>query len=163
MFTCSTEKPTATAKISGSKKYETINGKVDFYDTYGGTIVIAQIQGIPKELGNSFFGFHIHEGSSCTGNADDPFADAGQHYNPKDKPHPEHAGDLPPLLGSGGKAWMMVYTDRFYPEDVIGKTVIIHSKTDDFRTQPSGDSGEKIACGEIKEWNGRAFASSGRV
>ena len=50
---------------------------------------------------------------------------------------------------------MMVYTDRFYPEDVIGKTVIIHSEPDDFRTQPSGDSGEKIACGRIEEWSVR--------
>ena len=50
---------------------------------------------------------------------------------------------------------MAVYTDRFYPEDVIGKTVVIHEKPDDFRTQPSGDSGEKIACGKIMEWQGR--------
>lgn len=162
MFTCSSKKPVAMAKISGSREYGTINGKVDFYDTYGGTIVIVQIQGIPKELGNGFFGFHIHEGGSCTGNMDNPFADAGQHYNPENKPHPEHAGDLPPLLGSNGNAWMMVYTDRFYPEDVIGKAVIIHSKPDDFRTQPSGDSGEKIACGEIKEWDGRESAGSRR-
>ena len=155
MFTCGNEKPAATAKITGSEKYNTISGRVDFYDTYGGTIVTAKIQGIPEELGNRFWGFHIHEGSSCTGNADDLFADAGQHYNPGGKPHPEHAGDLPPLLGSHGRARMMVYTDRFYPEDVIGKTVIIHSEPDDFRTQPSGDSGEKIACGRIEEWSVR--------
>ena len=39
----------------------------------------------------------------------------------------------------------------FYPEDVIGKTVIIHALSDDFKTQPSGDAGEMIACGEIME------------
>ena len=75
MFTCGNEKPAATAKITGSEKYNTISGRVDFYDTYGGTIVTAKIQGIPEELGNRFWGFHIHEGSSCTGNADDLFAD----------------------------------------------------------------------------------------
>ena len=37
----------------------------------------------------------------------------------------------------------------FFPEDVIGKTVVIHDRPDDFHTQPSGASGEKIACGEI--------------
>ncbi len=45
---------------------------------------------------------------------------------------------------------MTVYTGRFFPEDVIGRTVIIHEKADDFHTQPSGDAGEMIACGEIK-------------
>lgn len=152
MFICGMEKPVAGARIAGSEKYKTISGRVDFYDTYGGTIVVAKIWGVPKEFGNNFLGFHIHEGGFCTGNADDLFADTGQHYNPQDKSHPEHAGDLPPLLVSKGSAWMAVYTDRFYPEDVIGRTVVIHSKPDDFRTQPSGDSGEKIACGEIKEW-----------
>lgn len=151
MFTCNRGKPAATATIKGGKEYAAIGGKADFYNTYGGTIVIAEITGIPEELGNNFLGFHIHEGSSCSGNSDDPFADAGQHYNPQNRPHPEHAGDLPPLLANKGTAWMAVYTNRFYPEDVIGKTVVIHSKPDDFHTQPSGDSGEKIACGEIKE------------
>ena len=42
------------------------------------------------------------------------------------------------------------YTDRFEPEDIIGHTVVIHSQADDFRSQPSGDSGEKIACGIIR-------------
>ena len=44
---------------------------------------------------------------------------------------------------------MMVYTTRFFPEEVVGKTVVIHDMPDDFRTQPSGNSGEKIACGQI--------------
>ena len=71
------------------------------------------------------------------------------HYNPGNKSHPQHAGDLPPLLSDAGEAWMSVYTSRFFPEDVIGKTVVIHDRPDDFHTQPSGDSGEKIACGKI--------------
>lgn len=155
MYTENGRIPAATAQISGSKEYDTINGKADFYDTYGGTIVVAEVQGIPEGLGNGFFGFHIHQGGACTGNEEDAFADTGQHYNPQDKPHPEHAGDLPPLLNNKGTAWMVVYTDRFYPEDVIGRTVVIHSKPDDFRTQPSGDSGKKIACGVIKERTNR--------
>lgn len=43
----------------------------------------------------------------------------------------------------------MFLTDRFKVDDVIGRTVIIHDKPDDFTTQPSGNSGEKIACGII--------------
>ena len=48
-----------------------------------------------------------------------------------------------------GYAWLQVYTGRFQPEDIIGKTVVLHGMPDDFHTQPSGDSGMKIACGEI--------------
>ena len=45
---------------------------------------------------------------------------------------------------------MMYFTDRFTLPDVIGKTIIIHSNPDDFTTQPSGNSGAKIACGAIQ-------------
>ena len=92
---------------------------------------------------------HIHEGESCSGNENDPFADAGAHYNPGDCPHPQHAGDLPPLFASGGSAWNAVLLNRFGIDEVIGKTIIIHQKYDDFESQPSGDSGLKIACGVI--------------
>ena len=44
---------------------------------------------------------------------------------------------------------MTVFTDRFTVDDAIGKTVVIHSEPDDFRTQPSGNAGTKIACGVI--------------
>lgn len=148
--------PSATAEIKGSEKYRSIHGKVDLYDTYGGTILVAAIYGIPGEItekSGGFHGFHIHDGGSCTGNVSDSFAEAGQHYNPKKLPHPEHAGDLPPILSSNGTAWMAVYTTRFYPEEVIGKTIILHDKPDDFHSQPSGNSGEKIACGEIVVWD----------
>ena len=158
MFKGNYEKPTATAKLRGSKEYESINGKADFYETYGGTVVVAEVTGIPAGMetdGKGFFGFHIHEGKRCTGNAADPFADTGGHYNPGNVAHPGHAGDLPPLLSNKGTAWMAVYTSRFFPEEVVGRTVVIHGMPDDFRTQPSGDSGMKIACGEIILWNDR--------
>ena len=156
MFTTIHQKPSATAEIKGRNDYETIRGKVDFYDTYGGTILIVEIYGIPLELereSNGFYGFHIHSGSSCTGNAEDAFADTGQHYDRYGRSHPGHSGDLPPILSNNGVSWAAIYTSRFYPEEVIGKTVIMHDRPDDFRTQPSGNSGEKIACGEIKVWD----------
>ena len=86
------------------------------------------------------------------GDGAEAFPNTGMHFNPMRTSHPEHAGDLPPLLSTHGAAWNAVYTGRFYPEEVVGKTVIIHSQPDDFRTQPSGDSGEKIAWGESREW-----------
>jgi Cu-Zn family superoxide dismutase len=93
---------------------------------------------------------HIHEGGSCTGNAADPFADAGSHYNPEGCEHPAHAGDLPPLFSNRGTAWGAVLTDRFSVGEISGKTVIIHLNPDDFTTQPAGNSGAKIACGVIR-------------
>lgn len=143
--------PAASAQMKGSEAYSGIRGRVDLYDTYGGTVLVAELYGIPRELEKSggFYGFHIHEGSSCTGNEEDAFADTGMHYNPKNTPHPQRAGDLPPLMSNDGVIWTAVYTSRFYPEDVIGRTIVLHEKVDDFRTQPSGDSGRKIACGEI--------------
>lgn len=144
--------PQAYAQIEGSNQYSGIYGNVLFYNAFGGTIVLADIMGLPTSTGNciqDIFGFHIHEGKRCEGNVSDPFADAKLHYNPQDCNHPNHAGDLPPLFGNHGYAWMMVYTDRFQAKEVIGKTVIIHDMPDDFTTQPSGNSGEKIACGVI--------------
>lgn len=148
------QEPDACAKLTGNADYPDIQGTVKFYDTYGGSIVAVEVTGIRDKAGmtmEGFLGFHVHEGAACTVTKDDPFADAGAHYNPEDKPHPDHAGDLPPLLVCNGEAWMMVFTGRFFPEDVIGRTVVIHDMPDDFHSQPSGDSGARIACGEIRE------------
>lgn len=103
----------------------------------------AEVSGLPHD---GFYAFHIHEGGSCTG---DSFSETGSHYNPTNTSHPNHAGDLPPLLSHHGKAQMSVLTGRFRVDEIIGKTVIIHSGPDDFTTQPSGNSGQKIACGII--------------
>lgn len=118
-----------------------------------GTIVTAQINNLPTSkisCKGNFFGFHIHEGNSCTGNAEDEFANSKSHYNPNNCPHPLHKGDLPPLIENDGYAYMSVLIDKFKVKDIIGKTVIIHSAPDDFTTQPSGNSGKKIACGVIE-------------
>lgn len=68
-----------------------------------------------------------------------------------DCPHPYHSGDLPPLFSMNGQAWMSAYIQKFVPEQIIGRTIIIHEKADDFTTQPSGNAGKMIACGEIIE------------
>lgn len=146
-------KPDAWADVRGSVEHPDIQGEVMFYPLWRGSLVIATISGLPggiKPCGERFFGFHIHEGESCSGNEKDPFADTGMHWNPYECAHPEHAGDFPPLMENSGYSLEIFYTDRFYPEEVIGRTVVIHDMPDDFKTQPSGDSGEKIACGMIK-------------
>jgi len=146
-------RPQAAAKIAGSESAPGLSGMVRFYQTSRGVIVWAEIHGLPyskQPCQERVFGFHIHQGSGCEGNMDDPFASAMSHYNPKGCEHPCHAGDLPPLFGNGGSALSLFLTDRFSVNEVIGKTVIIHDHPDDFTTQPSGNSGAKIACGVIR-------------
>ena len=143
MFSMFQSMPYATAHISGNSMYPEIEGKVSFYEVYGGTLVVAAVKNLPN--GNGFHAFHIHDGSSCEAGRE------GGHYNPTNQPHPQHAGDMPPLLANQGTAFSAFYTDRFYPEDIVGKVVVIHDMPDDFRTQPSSNPGRMIACGEIKE------------
>ena len=138
------------AMLQGSDKYPDLQGKVTFREVYGGTMVSVFAEGLPENKMGNFYGLHIHEGGNCTGNEADPFQNAGGHYNPTKAEHPFHAGDMPVIMGNHGIAWCEFYTDRFHPEDVVGKTVIIHDMADDFRSQPSGDAGEKIACGVIQ-------------
>lgn len=146
------KQPSARAKISGSEYYPYITGWVIFYQLNNGVILITEINGLPcggDLCPTSIFGFHIHEGTQCSGNEEDPFADTGGHYNPDNCPHPKHAGDLPPLFGNQGYAFMAFFTDRFTVDEIVGRTIIIHASPDDFTTQPSGNAGEKIACGKI--------------
>lgn len=141
----------ANAWVRGSSDYPGIQGRVAFRQTPKGVLVTAEISGLPDqdECDSGIFAFHIHSGENCTGNAADSFADADGHYNPNECPHPYHAGDLPPLFGNHGYAYMSVLTDRFSVREIIGKVIIIHKGTDDFKTQPAGDAGSKIACGKI--------------
>lgn len=152
-FACLLQKtPTASAAVFGGPTYPDITGRVNFYQTTLGTFVAAQVFGLPQGEGNCrkrIFAFHIHSGSSCTGTAEDAFADAGTHYDPDECLHPDHAGDLPPLWGNDGYAFSAFLTDRFSVEEVLGKAVIIHAGPDDFTTQPAGNAGQKIACGII--------------
>ncbi len=143
----------AQAEIYGSKAYPKIKGYAKFTATEKGTLVTIAVSGLPysgEKCEVPFFALHIHGGGSCSGNANDSFADAGTHYNPDNCPHPAHPGDLPPLISVKGNAAMSFFTDNFTPEEIIGKTIIIHSEPDDFTTQPAGNPGMKIACGEIR-------------
>lgn len=143
----------AQAIIKGGSKNSKISGIVTFTQTKEGVIVKAKVYNLPFAKGkceNQVFGFHIHNGISCTGTKEDEFANALAHYNPNKCDHPHHAGDLPPLFGNDGYAYMEILTNRFTVKEIIGKVIIIHSKPDDFSTQPSGNSGEKIACGKIE-------------
>ena len=141
-----TNSPDAVAEILGGAETPQLSGCVRFYQENGCVLIVARISGLPQKSGKGFFGFHIHQGGDCSGIG---FSDTGSHYNPTVLVHPEHAGDLPPLLWCQGNAYLSVRTDRFLVKDIIGRTVVIHSEPDDFHTQPAGNAGKKIACGVI--------------
>ncbi len=141
-------RPSAIAQIKGEPPGGPV-GLVSFYPRWDATLVVADIFQLPRgegECASGIFGFHIHEGTSCQGPG---FAQTEGHLDLKGCEHPAHTGDLPPLFACGDRAFMAVLTDRFRIPDIIGRTVVIHSRPDDFTTQPSGNAGTKIACGEI--------------
>lgn len=148
-------RPQAAASIVGRKDHPGISGTVRLYQANEGAIVFAQVSGLPQSdipCRERVFGFHIHEGTDCSGNMDDPLADAMSHYNPSGCRHPHHAGDLPPLFGNNGLALSLFLTNRFSIDEVIGRTVMDNDRPADHLVD--GNSGTKIACGVIQRITG---------
>ena len=129
-----------------------IVGTVTFTQRDGFVEVAAEIKGLPTGL----HGFHIHEFGDCS------MADgmcAGGHFNPTNMPHggPEsarhHAGDLGNLKADQSGVARFQLKDELISlsgsHSIIGRSIIIHEKVDDFTTQPAGDAGKRIACGVI--------------
>lgn len=147
--------PDAQAIIRGNHLYPELYGVVFFCQMPYGVFINAQFHGLPSISETNtkisrFLGFHIHEFGDCTQNANSEFDRTGNHYNPDNFPHPNHRGDLPPILNCGGYAWQSFLTDAFSVPEVIGRSIIVHAMPDDFITQPSGNSGAKIGCGIIR-------------
>jgi Cu-Zn family superoxide dismutase len=152
-------RPVAQANIRGGPLRPQIEGVVRFYEATGGTWVCAEVNGLPPYQpasgGNSPIGphgFHIHESGNCQpGDPQNPFQAAGGHWNPTNQPHGNHAGDFPVLFSNQGHANMCFFTSAFRPEQAVGKAVIIHQNPDDYRSQPAGNSGKRLACGVIQK------------
>ena len=148
----------AIAYVRGGPLAPQISGTVRFKDVPGGAEVVAEIRGLPpyrpaqdgqEPVGPH--GFHIHEKGNCeVGDPANPFQAAGKHWNPDNQPHGNHAGDFPVLFSNNGYALMAFFTNRFKVKNVIGRSVIIHQNPDDYRTQPAGNSGKRLACGVIR-------------
>ncbi len=150
----------AYARVEGGPLAPSLQGYVFFREVPNGIEVYAEVNGLPeykpgkgdqKPIGPH--GFHIHENGSCqVGDKNEPFKAAGGHWNPDNQPHGNHAGDFPVLFSNNGYSKLSFFTNRFKIEDVIGKAIIIHQSPDDFRSQPSGDAGKRLACGVIMSY-----------
>ena len=147
MFETLSKPPVACAMMQGSSEIHNLTGAVYVYPFLEGSLVVADIEGIPF---SGFYGFHIHQHGPCIMGEEGytGFHDVGGHFstNP-DAPHPYHTGDLPVLMSFYGHAFTAVYTDRFTPEQILGRAMIIHEWPDDYRTQPTGNAGQHIGCG----------------
>jgi Cu-Zn family superoxide dismutase len=106
-------------------------------------------------------GFHVHEIGECS---PPDFKSAGEHFNPTKDPHggPEsrvrHLGDAPNVKADkDGRASVDATVDGVTlqdkdgaPTEILGKALVVHAMPDDYKTQPSGGSGDRIACGVIR-------------
>jgi len=140
-----TLQPTTGNSVSGALRFEQSGGAV-------------QVTGEVRSLApNSEHGFHIHEKGDCS--SGDGMSTGG-HFNPSTSPHGQHgagthhAGDLPSLkANANGVATISFMSSTLTlgsgATDVIGKGLIVHRDPDDYKTQPTGNSGPRLACAVI--------------
>jgi Cu-Zn family superoxide dismutase len=146
--------PAATATLAPTKGNQAA-GMVSFVQRGSTVYVDARITG----LSPGPHGFHVHEKGDCR--APDG-SSAGGHFNPASTPHAgpdsaqRHAGDLGNLVAdANGIAVYRVQVSGISlgtaADSIIGRAVIVHAAADDLRTQPSGNSGARVACGLISK------------
>jgi Cu-Zn family superoxide dismutase len=138
--------PTKGSKAFGEVTFEQVGDKVH---------VVVFAQGLKPGQDH---GFHIHEAGDCS--SGDGMSAKG-HFNPHGKPHGDpakpdrHAGDLPSLKADkSGRAKLDVMVDAISigsgAGNIVGRGMIIHADPDDYKTQPTGNAGARLACGVIK-------------
>ncbi len=136
--------PDAVAEIRGGMEAPQLTGCVQLYQEKGCVLIVARVSGLPGESKTGFFGFHIHQGESCSGT---DFSKTGSHYNPTGQAHPKHAGDLPPLLSCRGNAYLSVKTDRFTCSGTdFSKTGSHYNPTGQAHPKHAGDLPPLLSC-----------------
>ena len=145
--------PKAVATLEPTKG-NTASGTVTFQQKGDKVLVTADIKGLKP---NAELGFHAHEKGDCS--SGDGMSTGG-HFNPTGKSHgpqdaEHHAGDLPALKsdanGNANVSFELTgVTIGSGTTDLVGHGLIVHAGPDDFKTQPTGNSGARIACGVIK-------------
>ena len=143
----------ATLKDAGGKEV----GSAQLSQTPHGVLVRLTLKGIPT----GEHAFHVHQAGKC----EPPFTTAGGHFNPGNKKHGimvgdgPHAGDMPNLhIPSDGNLAIEVLNaavtlDKDKPNSLYkpeGTALIIHAGKDDYKTDPTGDAGGRIACGVVE-------------
>lgn len=144
--------PTKAIAVLHPTSGNNVTGTVTFSASGNEVKVVADVTGLTPGK----HGFHVHEFGDCSspdGNS------AGAHFNPTHKQHgapdaaERHEGDLGNVVAdSSGKAHLE-WTDKVMklsgPDSIIGRSMIVHAQEDDLKTQPTGNSGGRVACGVI--------------
>jgi superoxide dismutase, Cu-Zn family len=156
LFGCHTlpdENARATAQLAPTPGNQTA-GEATFDQVGSKVRVVVVVQGLKP---GQEHGLHIHEVGDC-GNAAE---NAKGHFNPASKSHGSpsdgnrHAGDLPALAANQqGRAKVQADVDMITlgsgSGSVLGRALVVHADPDDYKTQPAGNSGARIACGVIR-------------
>jgi Cu-Zn family superoxide dismutase len=131
-----------------------VRGSVRFLEQGRDMLVMVDLHGLEP---GSRHGMHLHEKGDCSGA--DGMA-AGGHFNPGNDPHgPQggrhHAGDLPMIVADANGVSQETFVVRGLTlsegaHSIVGKALIVHADADDYTTQPTGNSGARIACGVVK-------------
>lgn len=138
--------------VVNAKGDSEVVGAITFAEADGGVRIIADVGGLKPGK----HGFHIHEHGDCS--APDA-SSAGGHFNPTNKKHggpdsaERHVGDLGNIEANTQGLAHYDRVDKVIslngPDSIIGKSIVIHSDEDDLVTDPAGNSGKRIGCGEI--------------
>lgn len=145
----------ASAQLSPTKG-NTTSGSVTFIQTGSKVLVIAEIRGLKP---NAEHGFHIHEKGDCS--SGDGMSTGG-HFNPTTQAHgahgtgSHHSGDLPSLIADANGVAKLKFESATITVDsgltnIIGRGLIVHRDPDDYKTQPTGNAGPRLACSVINK------------
>ena len=147
----------AEARLSGMYADTTVDGTVRFDSDAAGKVKMTLDITIPKKAGKTV-ALHVHEHGNCG----DTAKLAHGHWNPTQAQHGKwgsgsfHLGDIGNVkLNAQGKGTMTLTTDLWTlggkpDKNILGKSMIVHGGADDYKTQPTGNSGTRIGCGVIQ-------------
>ncbi len=148
--------PVLKSKINSVGDKPMPMGQMYLRPVEGGMQVFGKLMGLPP---GKTVAVHIHETGSCSnmGKA------AGGHFNPANKPHghpnsqDSHAGDMPNVTADANGVAMLNFVNTDITADMSGansvyrRAIIVHNGVDDYVSQPSGNAGDRIACGVIEK------------
>lgn len=144
---------TATADFVGLDGKQA--GRATLTEGKSGVLIEMEVSGLPV---NRWVAFHIHESSRC--DHTHGFESAGGHFNPTKAEHGflaangQHAGDMPnQYVDQDGKLRAQVFNGMVSlngKNGIRGRTLIIHAESDDYRSQPVGGAGKRLACAVIE-------------
>jgi Cu-Zn family superoxide dismutase len=143
-----------TVTLTGDPADTDFTGTVSITPEGTGVHIVADVSGVDAD---GMHGIHVHENGMCDhqGEGGKHFTSAGGHFNPANTEHacpptdPRHAGDLGNIQVTGGTGHLELSVTNLTADQLTGKAIILHAGEDDCKTQPTGNSGDRLACGVV--------------